>query len=334
MPRWKSKGLILFCLVLTIRVSSAQRQNSQRKFNISPKNRRNDKVKSEFDEKTDLVKQDSMLPESPKLRLFVKDWVAQWDPLYNAWFYYHPATDYSTWDKPGELAHMTLDTPGAAETRNPVSHHNVIRHPSGADKPRRPPRARSQYRQTNTFQPHYNQQAEDKFLEDENGNFFGFNYNSTVKEEYGLGKSIIGSINYMYDNIIESYVEDIYTGVIEDYTIATVKLIGWFVFGSVLIVKGAVLNHFLGGEVKRSFADVDSGFFSSFPLFKDFERSFPAEESLYACYKGRESCIKNDLREEVDLLASNFYTMKEIYLRWLELGERVGHMAVEGELSL
>lgn len=28
----------------------------------------------------------------------------------------------------------------------------------------------------------------------------------------------------MYDNIIESYVEDIYTGVIEDYTIATVKV--------------------------------------------------------------------------------------------------------------
>ena len=37
---------------------------------------------------------------------------------------------------------------------------------------------------------------------------------------------------------------------------------------------------------------------------------------------------------KVDLLASNLYTVKEIYLRWLELGERVGHMAVEGELSL
>ena len=127
---------------------------------------------------------------------------------------------------------------------------------------------------------------QDKFLEDEDGNFFGFNYNSTVKEQYGLGKSIIGSINYMYDNIIESYVEDIYTGVIEDYTIATVKvgvrfyqecngnnlvilqLIGWFVFGSALIIKGAVLNHFLGGDVGRSFADVNSGFFFSSPLFK------------------------------------------------------------------
>ena len=122
-------------------------------------------------------------------------------------------------------------------------------------------------------------------MEDEDGNFFGFNYNATVKEQYGLGKSIIGSINYVYDNIIESYVEDIYTGVIEDYTIATVKvgkrfyfiyennlvilqLIGWFVFGSALIIKGAVLNHFLGGDVGRSFTDVNSGFFFSSPLFK------------------------------------------------------------------
>ena len=41
-----------------------------------------------------------------------------------------------------------------------------------------------------------------------------------------------------------------------------------------------------------------------------------------------------NLTFQVDLLASNVYTMKEIYHRWLELGERVGHMAVEGELSL
>ena len=32
----------------------------------------------------------------------------------------------------------------------------------------------------------------------------------------------------MYENVIESYVEDIYTGVIEDYTIATVKVITQF----------------------------------------------------------------------------------------------------------
>ena len=36
------------------------------------------------------------------------------------------------------------------------------------------------------------------------------------------------SLTYMYENVIESYVEDIYTGVIEDYTIATVKVITQF----------------------------------------------------------------------------------------------------------
>ena len=61
-------------------------------------------------------------------------------------------------------------------------------------------------------------------FEDEEGNFFGFNYNATVKEERGLLSSVIESINYMYENVIESYVEDIYTGVIEEYTLATVKV--------------------------------------------------------------------------------------------------------------
>ena len=64
----------------------------------------------------------------------------------------------------------------------------------------------------------------DKLFEDEEGNFFGFNYNATVKEERGLLSSLIESINYMYENVIESYVEDIYTGVIEEYTLATVKV--------------------------------------------------------------------------------------------------------------
>ena len=52
----------------------------------------NESYYSEFDENKVLGNPDPSLPESPKLRLFVKDWVAQWDPLYNAWFYYHPET--------------------------------------------------------------------------------------------------------------------------------------------------------------------------------------------------------------------------------------------------
>ena len=56
---------------------------------------------SEFDGKKVVGKPVSFLPESPKMRLFVKDWVAQWDPLYNAWFYYHPGTGWVTKNKPG-----------------------------------------------------------------------------------------------------------------------------------------------------------------------------------------------------------------------------------------
>ena len=112
-------------MIYNFRVSSSQRQNSQRKFNNYEKNRRNDKVKrwfqnkfnssfnpftfihkesycSEFDGKKVVGKPVSFLPESPKMRLFVKDWVAQWDPLYNAWFYYHPGTGWVAKNKPGD----------------------------------------------------------------------------------------------------------------------------------------------------------------------------------------------------------------------------------------
>ena len=36
--------------------------------------------------------------------------------------------------------------------------------------------------------------------------------------------------------------ESVYTDVIEGYTIATIKLLGWFFFGSFLIIKGAVVQ--------------------------------------------------------------------------------------------
>ena len=45
-----------------------------------------------------------------------------------------------------------------------------------------------------------------------------------------------------YDNIVKDYVTDVYTDVIEGYTIATIKLFGWFFFGGFLIMKGALLN--------------------------------------------------------------------------------------------
>ena len=37
---------------------------------------------------------------------------------------------------------------------------------------------------------------------------------------------------------------------------------------------------------------------------------------------------------QVSLLFSNFYTVKEFSLKWLEMGEKIGHMAEEGETEL
>ena len=35
----------------------------------------------------------------------------QWDSMYRAWFYYNAKTDYSTWEKPKELVHVSLNPP-------------------------------------------------------------------------------------------------------------------------------------------------------------------------------------------------------------------------------
>ena len=66
---------------------------------------------------------------------------------------------------------------------------------------------------------------QDKFLEEEEtGNFFGFNFNSTVARDAGILTALTGSLNYLYDNVIDSYVENVYTLVVQEYTIATIKV--------------------------------------------------------------------------------------------------------------
>ena len=60
------------------------------------------------------------------------------------------------------------------------------------------------------------------------------------------------SLTGIYDNIVKDYVTDVYTDVIEGYTIATIKLMGWFFFGGFLLAKGALINSIVnsGGKVK------------------------------------------------------------------------------------
>ena len=83
--------------------------------------------------------------------------------------------------------------------------------------------------------------AQEKILlESTSGDFFGFNTTSFAQR--GVLGGIRDSLAGIYDNIVKDYVTDVYTDVIEGYTIATIKLMGWFFFGGFLIAKGAILN--------------------------------------------------------------------------------------------
>ena len=95
--------------------------------------------------------------------------------------------------------------------------------------------------------------AQEKILlESTVGDFFGFNTTSFASR--GVIGGIRDSFTGIYDNIVKDYVTDVYTDVIEGYTIATIKLFGWFFFGGFLIMKGALLNGLvedIGGNGNR-----------------------------------------------------------------------------------
>jgi len=84
----------------------------------------------------------------------------------------------------------------------------------------------------------------------------------------------------------------------------------------------------------RARSDDGSPLNYTLPFMKDLELTFPVEESLMTCYRGRVSCLDNDLPKEVETLLTNFSDMREFFSRWVELFERVEHMVVEGEDGL
>jgi hypothetical protein len=97
--------------------------------------------------------------------------------------------------------------------------------------------------------------AQEKVLiESTAGDFFG--YNTTSFQTRGIIGGLQDSLTGIYDNIVKDYVTDVYTDVIEGYTIATIKLMGWFFFGSFLIFKGAMLGA-LNDQAGRSLEGVD-----------------------------------------------------------------------------
>lgn len=272
----------------------------------------------------------------PTHKLMVGDWIAQWDASYNAWFFYNIKTEESTWVKPKELHHVVFNSPphagGKKVPRNVGGAANLIPTHAGYSGL---PQAQQQ-----VFYP----PAQEKILESSSGAFFGFN--TTTFAERGLISGVYDSLAGIYDNIVQAYVEDVYTDVIEGYTIATIKLVGWFFFGSFLILKGSVLNYlngnkrdFDGRSLTESFTgraiDDGSGVVNyTLPYLEDLKLTFPVDNSLLTCYKDRESCVRNDLPTELSQFLNNMFAVKDFFFKWLELGEKIGHMAMEGEAEL
>merc|ERR1719510_2416838 len=75
----------------------------------------------------------------------------------------------------------------------------------------------------------------------ETGDFYGFNTTYFTNNRGVIG-GLLDSFNGIYENIVKDYVTDVYTDVIEGYSIATIKLFGWFFVGSMLLLKGTILD--------------------------------------------------------------------------------------------
>jgi len=278
----------------------------------------------------------------PTHKLMVGDWIAQWDPSYNAWFFYNIKTEESTWVKPKELHHVVFNSPPTPPARKVPRNVQGLanRIPVQAGYSAYPNRAAKQQKQPLFYPP---QQAQEKIFESSSGAFFGFN--TTTFAERGLISGIYDSLAGIYDNIVQAYVEDVYTDVIEGYTIATIKLIGWFFFGSFLILKGSVLNYLNGARSLeghsltesfsgRTIEDRNEVVNFTLPYLEDLQLTFPVDNSLLTCYKERNSCVNNDLPTELNQFLNNMYAVKDFFFKWLELGEKIGHMAMEGESEL
>ena len=71
--------------------------------------------------------------------------------------------------------------------------------------------------------PNQKPEAQEKFIESSQNNFFGFN-TETVKDR-SLFSGLLESVKYLYESIIEDYMADVFTDVIEGYTSATINVI-------------------------------------------------------------------------------------------------------------
>jgi len=301
----------------------------------------------------------------PNHKLIIGDWIAQWDTKYGAWFYYNINTETSTWIKPAELDHVVFRAPeGEPGPENSLprsqtkSQSKYVRHQRPSSDYDRPvygesEQSQAQYRQAQRPKRQYrsNDPRDKIFVENEEDEFFGLSTKSF--KERGFVSGVFDTLAGIYDEIVKDYVTDVYSDAIEDYTGATVKLIGWFFFGSFLVLKGTMLNWL--NDQARSFDSTGRALSEPQKLTEMFGNgiddqavnytipyidqmglnlTYPVDNSLQECYNNRTTCVNNDFNGEVDNLFENLAIVKDFGSRWLELSDKIGNMVMNGESEL
>jgi len=155
-----------------------------------------------------------------------------------------------------------------------------------------------------------------------------------LKSDLSQGRDLQDQIDGIYDNVIKDYVSSVFTESIEDFIGATVKIVGWLLVGSFVILSGALVN-VVAGE-KRSmpgFGVFDGSNLIDLnnPFVQGVDMVFPFDESIFDCYKERETCTNRDLQGEIGHLISSVTTVKDFAMNWLKLGEQLGHRAMEAD---
>ena len=181
----------------------------------------------------------------PTHKIQIGDWMAVWDQDLGYWYFYNTITglhsiiwvtsapiysEESTWEQPAQLAHLTFSNQPQGSAALAKSYHpapvstlqgqyaqpkQILAGTSGFS-------SNTDFVDSSTCLTFQCRQANIANVVVPDGGFFGFN--TSVFASRGLAGGIYANLAGIYDNIVQAYVEDVYTDVIEGYTIATIKV--------------------------------------------------------------------------------------------------------------
>jgi len=181
---------------------------------------------------------------------------------------------------------------------------------------------------------------------------------ANAREEARLGTFNLW--DYIYDIWTRHYSSHIssywsssdYSSVVNQWLGATQKMVVWAFFGTFMIIKAAWVNGVVSAPTATGYRgfgqpttlteefggigteDINGNVNYTFPYLSKLlgmDLTFPIDNSLQDCYKGRETCVKRDFGGEVDHLVQNFRQAKDIWDHYWLFTENVKKMVIQGD---